>query len=198
MDQTSVTDSAEQALWLAFQAGDEDAYTRLYHLHIRALYRYGLSLVPASESFVLDCIQDVFTELWIKRDRVATPASVRHYLLRALKNRILHLLERKEKPFRRFQEIDPEELWSEPSEIEQLEEMAHARNREERLEMLIARLPPRQQEALRLRFVENMDYTRIGELLEISKQSAQNLVFRALEKLRGWIMILSVLFLIFF
>lgn len=191
-------ESAEQVLWHAFRAGDEEAYTRLYHNHIRALYRYGMSLVPASESFVLDCIQDVFTELWIKRERVTTPASVRHYLLRALKNRILHLLERKEKPFQRFQEMDPEELWAEPSEVEQREELAHARTREERLELLIARLPPRQQEALRLRFVENLDYGRIGELLEISKQSAQNLVFRAVEKLRGWISVVSVLFLLFF
>ena len=46
---------------------------------------------------------------------------------------------------------------------------------------------PRQQEALRFRFVEAFDYNEIGETMEMNRQSAQNLVFRAVEKLREWL-----------
>ena len=46
----------------------------------------------------------------------------------------------------------------------------------------------REQEAIRLRFVENMDYHEIGQVLEVNTQSAHNLVFRAMEKLRGWLL----------
>ena len=55
------------------------------------------------------------------------------------------------------------------------------------MKKLISQLPPRQQEALRLRFVESFDYTEIAENMDINKQSAQNLVFRAIEKLREWL-----------
>ncbi|MGA0558819.1 RNA polymerase sigma factor [Larkinella sp. VNQ87] len=79
--------SEDTQLWLAFQQGDEEAYTRLYRTHIRSLYRYGMSLVPASKAFVLNCIHDVFTEIWVKRDRLTQPNNVRYYLLKVLKVR---------------------------------------------------------------------------------------------------------------
>jgi RNA polymerase sigma factor (sigma-70 family) len=179
----------EKQLWQAFQTGDEEAYTQLYQLHVRAMYRYGMSLVAASEAFVLDCVHDVFTEIWVKRTRLSTPDNVRYYLLKALKTRILHLLVRKERPYQSLAEADFEDLWAEPNEIERLEELAQANTQQERLKRLIAQLPPRQQEAIKLRFIENMDYSQIGEVMEVNKQSAQNLVFRAVEKLRGWIVL---------
>ena len=87
----------EQNLWEEFQAGDESAYTRLYRLHIKAMYRYGMSLVPVSEAFVFDCIHDVFAEIWIKRQRLSIPENVRYYLLKCLKTRIIHLLQRQDR-----------------------------------------------------------------------------------------------------
>ncbi|MBO0948957.1 sigma-70 family RNA polymerase sigma factor [Fibrella sp. HMF5405] len=193
-----MSEQTEQQRWDAFKAGDEAAYTELYQLHVRAMYRYGLSLVAASEAFVLDCIHDVFTEIWVKRTRLSTPDNVRFYLLRALKTRIMHLLERKERPYQSLSEADYEDLWSQPDELEQQEDIAEATNRQERIKLLIAQLPPRQQEALKLRFVENMDYGQIAEVLEVNKQSAQNLVFRAVEKLRGRLLGLLLTFSIIF
>ncbi|MCK8494702.1 sigma-70 family RNA polymerase sigma factor [Spirosoma sp. RP8] len=189
---------SEQQLWKAFQEGDEEAYTQLYQNHVRAMYRYGMSLVAASEAFVLDCVHDVFTEIWAKRTRLTTPDNVRHYLLKALKIRIVHLLERKERPNKPLTETDYELLWAEPNDLELLEELEAASTRQQRLERLIAQLPPRQQEALKLRFVENMDYTQIGEILDVNQQSAKNLVFRAVEKLRGWVALLFLTFSTFF
>lgn len=189
---------SEQQLWQAFQAGDEQAYTQLYQLHVRAMYRYGLSLVAVSEAFVLDCVHDVFTEIWAKRTRLTVPDNVRHYLLKALKIRIMHLLERKERPAQSLTETDYEALWSELNDLELLEELAAANSRQERLHLLLAQLPPRQQEALKLRFIEDMNYRQIGEILGVNQQSAQNLVFRAVEKLRGWIGPSYLLISIFF
>lgn len=188
----------EQQLWQAFQSGDKEAYTQLYQLHVRAMYRYGMSLVSASEAFVLDCVHDVFTEIWVKRNRLSTPDSVRHYLLKALRTRIMHLLERKERPFLSLDETNYDALWADPNDLEIVEELEALSSRQERLQHLVAQLPPRQQEALKLRFVENMDYNQIGEVLSVNQQSAKNLVFRAVEKLRSWILSVFVLISIFF
>lgn len=187
----------EQQLWQAFQKGDEGAYTQLYQLHIKAMYRYGMSLVAVSESFVLDCIHDVFTELWAKRERLSTPDNIRYYLLRSLKNRIMHLLERKERPLMPLLETDYEALWAEP-DTELLDALETADSQQQRLQRLIVQLPPRQQEALKLRFVENMNYDQIGAILAVNQQSAKNLVFRAIEKLRRLLISLSLIFQLFF
>ena len=187
----------EQILWMAFLNGDQESYTKLYELFIRDMYRYGTSLVTTSDAFVLDCIHDVFTEIWAKRSRLSVPDNVKYYLLKALKTRIMHLLDRKERSFKPLSEVDLQIF--EPNDLEIIEELEVANSRQERLKILIAQLPNRQQEALKLRFIENLNYTEIGDLLEVNTQSAKNLVFRAIEKLRGWIVLPFInLFLYFF
>jgi RNA polymerase sigma factor (sigma-70 family) len=175
--------------WKRFIEGDEAAYTTLYSRHVQAMYRYGMSLVPVSEAFVFDCIHDVFTEIWAKRLRLSVPNNVRYYLLRALKIRILHLLQRKEGRTDPISQTDFDNLWAEPSPEEIFTHQEESHNKQELVQKLIAQLPPRQQEALRLRFVEAFDYNEIATTMDMNRQSAQNLVFRAVEKLREWLKI---------
>lgn len=174
-------------LWKEFQSGDEDAYTEIYRLHVRAMYRYGMSLVPVSEAFVFDCIHDVFTEIWLKRTRLSVPDNIRYYLLKSLKVRILHLIKRQERNYSSLSQHEFDDLWSEPSPEEILFELEDIASRQDLIKKLIDMLPHRQQEAIRLRFTENLNYQEIGEVLSVNKQSAQNLVFRAVEKLRSWL-----------
>lgn len=192
---TSVQDNG---LWQSFQQGNEEAYAALYRAHVRAMYRYGMSLVPVSEAFVFDCIHDVFTELWIKRSRLSEPANVRFYLLKALKVRVLHLLQRQERPHQDLTQIDFDDLWAEPSTEDLFSEQEEKHNRQALIQKLISQLPPRQQEAIRLRFVEELDYGEIANVLAINRQSAQNLVHRAVDKLRTWLIICLVFFLHFY
>lgn len=194
MNQITEESNKEQEMWEAFLLGDEEAYTELYRLHVKAMYRYGMSLVAASEAFVFDCIHDVFTEIWIKRNRLIVPDNVRYYLLKALKNRILHLLSRKERSHQTFNE-EFEDFLVEPSAEEIFTQKEEASNRQEMITKLVSQLSHRQQEALRLRFAENMNYEQIAEIMLVNKQSAQNIVFRAVEKLRTW---LSILIFVFF
>lgn len=193
MNQITEESNREQELWEAFQLGDEDAYTQLYRMHVKAMYRYGMSLVSASEAFVFDCIHDVFTEIWIKRNRLIVPDNVRYYLLKALKNRILHLLSRKERSHQTFNE-EFEDFLIEPSAEEIFTQKEEAKNRQEMVTKLVSQLSHRQQEAIRLRFAENMNYDQIAEIMLVNKQSAQNIVFRAVEKLRTWLAIATFVF----
>lgn len=179
--------STDQELWIAFQQGDEKAYTSLYMQYVKDMFRYGSSLVTTSEAFVLDCIHDVFTELWVKRERLSVPDNVKYYLLKALKTRIMHLLERKEKPYTPLSELTLDLF--EVNDLEVMEELEFAHSRQEKLRVLIAKLPNRQQEAIRLRFIENLNYQQIGEMLDVNTQSAKNLVFRATEQLKKWVIL---------
>jgi RNA polymerase sigma factor (sigma-70 family) len=181
-------EKSENEYWLAFRNGDEEAYTQLYRLHVKAMYRYGMSLVPASEAFVFDCIHDVFTEIWIKREKLGIPDNVRFYLLKALKNRILHLLERKERPSRFLEIVDFDDLWEDPSPEELIVKGEESEHRQQLIKKLILQLPHRQQEVLRLRFVEALDFQEIADLMSINRQSAQNLAQRAVEKMRTWLL----------
>jgi len=193
MNQITEEPNREQELWEAFQLGDEEAYTQLYRLHVKAMYRYGMSLVSVSEAFVFDCIHDVFTEIWFKRNKLSVPDNVRYYLLKSLKVRILHLLTRKERSHQTLNE-DFDDFLIEPSAEEIFTQKEEASTRQEMITKLVSQLSHRQQEAIRLRFAENMNYEQIAEIMLVNRQSAQNIVFRAVEKLRTWLAITIFVF----
>jgi len=90
-------------------------------------------------------------------------------------------------------EGDFDELWDEAiSEETTLLNNVDGFSKEELVNKLISELPPRQQEALRLRFVEDLEYNEVANVMSINRQSAQNLVVRAVEKLRKSLPILKL------
>jgi hypothetical protein len=76
------------------------------------MYRYGMSLSSLSEYFVFDCIHDVFTDLWAKRQSgIHSPSMSVRTLLKALKNRMQNQILRRESKFLPLGEGDFDELW---------------------------------------------------------------------------------------
>lgn len=75
-------------LWKRFNEGDRDAYQKLYRQYLPALYNYGCKIIY-SPSLVTDCMQDMFIDLWKYRQRLMTVKSVKHYLFRCLRNRLI-------------------------------------------------------------------------------------------------------------
>ncbi len=59
-----------------------------------------------------------------------------------------------------------------------------AQQRTERVQQWLDSLPPRQQEALLLRYYQDFSYVEIADLLSINEQSVRNLVQKALQKIR--------------
>ncbi len=170
------------ALWQAFRRGDERAFTTLYHRHVRPLYTYGYKLAGDAAN-VEDAIQDLFVELWRKREGLAEVVTVRHYLYASLRRRLHRLHQRKarfthesESTVERFLADDPPEYDLPGAEPEALSRRD--------LQRWLRSLPPRQYEALVLRFYDEFSFPEIADLLQVNEQSARNLVQRAVATLR--------------
>ncbi|GAB4021362.1 RNA polymerase sigma factor [Spirosoma koreense] len=177
----------EQVLWLAFQSGDEGAFRQLYQLHIRHLLNYGLRLCD-SLATVEDCIQDVFAELWHYRQRLTQPASVRFYLLKALRNR-LKAQYRREKPFISGWDDDRDEIGQsyfsiEPSAEQQLIALDIDAERAAKIRLAMNALSPRQREIIYLRYFNDLSYEQICELMNINYQTARSQIYASLKQLR--------------
>lgn len=63
-------------------------------------------------------------------------------------------------------------------------EAADARLDADRLSEALSRVPTRAREAVRLRFVEQLEYSEIARKLECKPRAARDLVFRGLRRLR--------------
>lgn len=188
----------EAVLWEKFRRGDAQALDTLAALHYRALFNYGTKFSPGTE-FVKDCIQDLFLELWKNRAGLGKAASVRQYLLKSLRRKIIRETQREQRLLDRNAALDNYCFTVEFSgETEWIAE-EQGREQAEQLRQGLAKLSARQREAIYLRFYQDLSSEEAASVMGIGKQSVYNLVHDALEGLKKHILpAISVLLLLLF
>jgi len=162
--------------------GDRSAYAELYNTYVNKLFSYGKSL-SFSDNTCMDAIQDVFCRIFTHKEDLNNIQNIHYYLLRSLKNRLLDIYNH-EKAIR-FDSINEAEFLMEVSVMDTIidtEERDRLRNR---VESLLNLLTNNQKEAIYLRYMQEMEYDEIAELLNISPESTRKLVYRGILKLRS-------------
>lgn len=174
-------DDSEQ--WNAFRAGSDVAFGAIARHYYRSLFSYGLKFSKDKE-FVKDCIQDLFLELWAKRDTLGDTSFVKFYLLKSLRRKI-HRESMKRNWMADEEELDFEtEMTGETSIEQQIIEWETSEELLGTLNQQIVLLTKRQQEIIYLRFFENMDNESIAQVMSISKQAVANLLYRTIQELK--------------
>lgn len=169
-------------LWNLLLKGDTNSLEPLYRRHYHLLLNYGLKFY-ADEELIKDCIQDLFVKLH-KSDNLKSTLYVRSYLLKSLKNILYDKLSVKKE----LEVLDEQafNLVTDDVSLAQIfqkndEDLELSRQLTEAYNLLSAN----QKSAVYLRFVKELSYKEIGEIMDINTQSSMNLVTRALTKLRG-------------
>lgn len=170
------------ALWNLLVKGDRKALEILYQKYYSLLLNYGLKCNPDKE-LIEDCIQDLFINLYQNTSINTTDITVRSYLLRALRNNLIcKLNSRKEE-----NSLDDSSFHIPTNEdlFEQLfPKNDHDLQLGRQLLDAISQLPPNQKSILYLRYVKELSYKEIADVMDINVQSSMNLANRALTKLR--------------
>ena len=174
-DQTRIID-----LWVQFWDGNEMAFSQLYCLCFDDLLAYGRR-VGGDNEMVEDLIQDLFLKLYQKKIILEDNTKLRSFLFRALKNLIYNQLLRNAKlqslpdydfAFDLDYTIDEQLSWM--NDLGLSDEVHH----------ILKGLTGRQKEIIYLRFIHEMSFEEISEIMKINTQSARNLLFRSMEKIR--------------
>jgi RNA polymerase sigma factor (sigma-70 family) len=185
-------------LWNKFKSGDRDSFAKIYNLYIEDLLSYGYR-VTSNRQLIKDSVQDVFLNLWLQRANLSDTDSIKFYLFRALRNRIVRNIEiHHDKPGPDPESIAEGLLVDFPFEQALMENESNE-EMVKRLQNAISQLPKRQQEVLQLRYNQNFGLEEIADMMQISNQSVRNLLHRSIGELRkffqvaGWIMLLIFL-----
>ena len=88
-----IFDNEDSELWKAFKKGSRVAFAQLYNLYIEDLLSYGYR-VTSDRQLIRDSIQDLFLHLWQTRLNISDTNSIRFYLYRSLRNRIVRNIEK--------------------------------------------------------------------------------------------------------
>lgn len=183
---------SEKNIWKRLKSGDQKALEEIYRTYFSDLYSYGKKFTK-DENTVEDCIQEMFVDLWNRREGLSDTDAIRPYLYVSLRRRIFQTIKKNRKST--DTELQESHFDAELA-IDQIIVDKEIRNeRSENLKVAFAKLSDRQKEILYLKFYSEMDYGSISEIMDMNYQSARNLVSRAILKLsKNMISILTILF----
>ena len=144
-----------------------------------SLLRYALSLTGDVEA-ARDAVQEAFLELVMNASRIdrARPAPWLFTVCRA------KAIDRTRRDTR-MKARPPEEMAEQPSLAPPPEAIASGREDAAEAVRLLAMLPPKEREVVRLRFREGMKYKEIAEVTGMSVSHVGVLIHEALERLRS-------------
>jgi RNA polymerase sigma-70 factor (ECF subfamily) len=187
-------------VWKEFKQGKQEVFSFIYFKHYSSLYNYGYKIKPDS-AFVEDCLQDMFLVLWKNRESLGDVVSVKAYLFRSFRHKILRRI--KENQWLTQQKSLAEEDQAEVMSLEfSIEEVLikdqTSREQKKRLLDAVNNLSKRQRELIYLRFYKGLSYEEIAQILQLSNQTLRNHIHLALKELRNSLVVLFIVILAIF
>jgi RNA polymerase sigma factor (sigma-70 family) len=175
--------SNDSIVWEAFKRGCDDAFADMYQKHSSMLYSYGMH-IARDQDLVKDCIQNLFIDLWDRKETLGDVNSIKYYLFKCLKRRIVAALLANKK-YRNIEELtdnyDFEIILSHEFSL-----VADQASKEEKDSLLQAvdKLTKRQKEVIYHLYYNNLSHQEVASLMSIKVTAVYNLVYNALISLK--------------
>lgn len=161
---------------------DEELCDWLYKTYVNELYSYGIAF-GTDRAVLQDAIHDLFLHFIEKKTYLRDIENVKFYLFRALKNKLISV--GRSSVF--FENIDDKIDYTFALKVTSIDLLIEEEERVQltkRVEELLFCLTNRQREAIYLRYIQELSYDEIGELLGMSPKASRKLVSRALIRIR--------------
>ena len=174
------------------KSGDMVAFDIIYRKYSPKLFGFIFNIIKV-ELDAEEIMQEVFMKIWETRDKIETYASFDSFLFTIAYNKSISLIRKKitEQKYVDFLKTLPE--LSEPAAIDDLQFL----ELNEQINSLIQKLPPRQKEVFLLSREKELTYKEIAAQLNISKNTVENHMVKAIRYLRRNISDVSLLHTLF-
>ena len=156
--------------------GAEAAVTALYEAHALGMIRLAHIMLGDRQS-AEDVVQEAFCGLYRRWSHLADPGSAVHYMRSAVLNHCRSVLRR------RITSLAPRGVTSHPESVRSAEAAVLTREERDEIMRAVRRLPPRQREALVLRFYLDLSAEETATTMGISPSSVRSATHRALASL---------------
>lgn len=173
----------DSMIWNAFRAGSREALDHIFKLYTTNLYSYG-SRFTKDTDLVMDSIQDLFVELWNRRQSISETTSIKFYLFKSLRRRLIRALF----GAKRLESVKEEAHYLEDKINFSVEHFLVIQETEQfkkaKLKKAIEGLTRRQRESIYLKFFQGLDNQAIASIMGLSESSVNTLVSQAISALR--------------
>jgi len=159
----------------AIQSGDQKAYRELFRRHFKDVCLYAHKVFPDQHK-AKDFAQEVFLDLWKRRETISISGTVRGYLTTAAKYKAIDHIRAKKITFEENPTLNMEKITNHNmTEFKELRDVVH---------QTVDALPQRCKIIFSMSRFEQMSHGEIAKELGISKKTIENQITKALKILR--------------
>ena len=144
------------------------------------LTRIARQLAP-SDSDAADAVQETFVRFWERRDRIDPELSVRAYLARSVRNRLLNA-SRDARTRQQLRDDRADDLA--PFHPPRPDEAAQGTALADHLRLSLGHLPDRQRTAITLTRFDGLSHAEAADIMGCSARTVNNHIVRGLRTLR--------------
>lgn len=185
--ETSANDSWLQ-LWSNIKSGDQFALSELYCCSYSQLFNYGFKIIP-DQSLVEDCIQQLFLNVWKKRDVVSDAKSVKSYLFTSYRRLIFRRLKKQRNQAKRNHRYSQHQNDKIPTREELIIFFETEQHKKTQLQTALDSLSNRQRQAIYLKYYNGLSNKEISEVMDVNTQSVYNHISKAIQKMQGFVQV---------
>jgi RNA polymerase sigma-70 factor (ECF subfamily) len=160
----------DESLVKQFANGDMKAFDKIYSVFNQKLQKFIFTLIK-TESDTEDIIQEVFVKVWENRIKLRNYTSFDSYLFTIAYNTTINLLRIRAKESQYVEFVKSVQI-----EVDELEfdDELNCESINEKLNLLIEKMPPRQREVFKMKHFQNYSYKEIADTLGISINTVEN------------------------
>lgn len=171
----------EKALLADIAAGDEWAFRKLFDLYKERFYSLVLKMTHCDE-VAEDIVQDVFMNIWSKRESLVDIDNPSSYFFTAVYRRVYHHYRKVALEKKLLQLVPPVK-----ESVNTTDEMVMAHESKNLISQAIAKLPPQQQLVFKLRKQEGFSREEVASQLHISPNTVKNHLSNAIKFIRAFL-----------
>jgi len=173
----------DRTLWLNFKKGNDLAFSVLYNKYVHRLYNYGMHSCR-DRDLVLDCLQELFTLLWDRKERLGEVTCVNFYLFKSFRRLLMSKLTVGKKILISLSDKEGQGFDFTPSIEDVLVEEEWEIERNKKLRASLHALTKRQREAIYLKFFNQLSYHEVSKIMDLHVDSVYNLISKSVDILR--------------
>lgn len=170
---------SDEELMQEIKADNMFAFDILYKKYCKRVFKFAFSILKSPEESE-NLVQDVFLNLWENRLNVEKNSSIKSYVFTITYNSAVSIIRKK---VRESEFVEYLKSLQEVGE-ESVDIALEYKELTDKLERILNELPQRQKEVYLMHRVEGLKYNEIAERLNISVNTIENHMSRALKTIR--------------
>lgn len=171
-------DHIESELLRKLAQGDEAAFTSIYYQYWKLLFSVAANKLD-NFADAEEVVQEVFADLWKRREEINIRQSLKSYLAAAVKFQVYNLMYKKHR-----QRLHEQAMQQHTSTTSPIEEQYDLKTLQEQLQQTAALLPERCKLVYELSREKGLSNKEIAQTLDISEKTVENQMTKALKQLR--------------